>query len=99
MCLICLFIVAAKSSNQYISKIGQNTGTSNMLTKVMKNATMKDLVKAYLYPDTGNYVSQSFEGCKPHLFGHMENRTMASHFPSTCHATCVFESLAFPARI
>mmetsp|Transcript_1177 Transcript_1177/g.7640 ORF Transcript_1177/g.7640 Transcript_1177/m.7640 type:complete len:106 (-) Transcript_1177:2634-2951(-) len=99
MCLICLFIVATKSSNQYISKIGQKTGTSNMLTKVMKNATMKDLVKAYLYPDTCNYVSQSLEGSKPHRFGHIENGTVASRFPPSCHATRVFESLAFPTTI
>lgn len=99
MCLICLFIVAAKRSNQYISKIGQNTGTSNILKKVIKNAMMKDLVKAYLFSDTCNDVGQSLEGKKLHCFGYMESGTMASRFFPPFHAARAFESLAFLATI
>ena len=99
MCLICLFIVAAKRSNQYISKMGQNTGTSNILKKVIKNAMMKDLVKAYLFSDTCNDVGQSLEDKKPHCFGHIGSGTMIYRFPTPSHTPRVFESLAFLAAI
>jgi hypothetical protein len=54
MCLICRFIVTTKSSSQYNSRIGQNTGTSKMLKNVMTSPIMNDFVEDHLQ-STGVY--------------------------------------------
>ena len=48
MCLICLFIVMKKSTTQYISNIGQNTGTSKKEKNVMQKAMTNAFVQEYL---------------------------------------------------
>ena len=48
MWLICRLMVTKNSVNQYMSRMGQKTGMSNMGKKVMRNATMNALVTAYL---------------------------------------------------
>lgn len=48
MCLICRFIVTKKRIIQYISRMGQNTGTSKTLKKVIRKPITKDFMDAYL---------------------------------------------------
>ena len=48
MCLIWRFMVKKKSAMKYKRRIGQNTGMSNILKKVKKNAMTTALVEAYL---------------------------------------------------
>jgi hypothetical protein len=59
MCRICRFIVRTKRTIQYISRIGQKTGTSKMGKKVMKKAMMKAFVTAYLRAWNGTVKSHS----------------------------------------
>jgi hypothetical protein len=61
-------MVMKKSINQYMSRIGQNTGTSKMLRKVMKNAVTNALHERYQNLNSGRrrtnglYSSFPFEG-------------------------------------
>lgn len=48
MCLIWRFMVTTNSSTQYMSRMGQNTGTSNTLNSVMPSPTANDLVLDHL---------------------------------------------------
>ena len=54
MCLICRFIVTKKSTNQYMSKMGQKTGTSNIGKKVIARPIAKDLLLAYQNLNSGS---------------------------------------------
>jgi hypothetical protein len=49
MCLICRFIVSTKSTIQYSSRMGQNTGTSKIEKNVKEKATTNAFVSAYLH--------------------------------------------------
>ena len=48
MWLICRLMVTKKRVNQYMSRMGQKTGMSNIGKNVMKKATTNALVTAYL---------------------------------------------------
>ncbi len=48
ICLICRFMVTKNNRNQYISRMGQKTGTSNTLKHVSASATRRDLVEPHL---------------------------------------------------
>lgn len=48
MCLICRFMVTAKSNNQYRSKMGQNTGTSNIVNSVIAMPMQMDFIEDHL---------------------------------------------------
>eukprot|EP00879_Flechtneria_rotunda_P030806 GHRR01033490.1.p1 GENE.GHRR01033490.1~~GHRR01033490.1.p1 ORF type:complete len:128 (-),score=28.51 GHRR01033490.1:193-576(-) len=52
MCLICRFMVTTKSSNQYINSMGQNTGTSNIVKKVINRPIQIDLIDDHLQDTT-----------------------------------------------
>jgi hypothetical protein len=49
MCLICRFIVMKNSTTQYMSRIGQNTGTSKKEKNVIQNAMQNAFVHEYLH--------------------------------------------------
>lgn len=48
MCLICRFIVTVNSSSQYSSRMGQNTGTSNMGNSVIAIPIQMDFIDDHL---------------------------------------------------
>lgn len=48
MCRICLFMVRKNSTDQYRSRIGQNTGTSKAENKVARNPRHRAFVDEYL---------------------------------------------------
>lgn len=48
MCRICLFMVRKNSTDQYRSRIGQNTGTSKAEKKVARNPRHNAFVDEYL---------------------------------------------------
>ena len=58
MCRIWRFIVRTNRTTQYSRRIGQNTGTSNILKNVNMKATTNAFVNAYLH-STKKYLSHS----------------------------------------
>mmetsp|Transcript_18151 Transcript_18151/g.41999 ORF Transcript_18151/g.41999 Transcript_18151/m.41999 type:complete len:126 (+) Transcript_18151:156-533(+) len=58
MCIICLFMVMKKSTKKYISKMGQNTGTSNMEKNVMTMQVRVPLVQANQNLNSGNRLAK-----------------------------------------
>jgi hypothetical protein len=54
MCIICRFMVMKKSTKKYKSSIGQKTGISKMLKKVMKRLVTTPLVQANQNLNSGN---------------------------------------------
>lgn len=52
MCLICRFIVTVNSSSQYSSRMGQNTGTSNMGNSVIAIPIQMDFIDDHLHTHT-----------------------------------------------
>lgn len=49
MCLTCRFMVRKNSTNQYATRMGQKTGTSNTEKKVVQKARKKALQDEYLH--------------------------------------------------
>lgn len=56
MCAICFFIVKKNKMQKYITKIGQNTGTSNTEKKVMKNDITVPLKQANQNLNSGSLL-------------------------------------------
>ena len=65
MCLICCFMVMKNSMHQYMSRIGQKTGTSNTLKKVMKNAYTNDRMDRCQNLNSGNRRTKGLNSSFP----------------------------------
>lgn len=57
MCIICLFMVAKKSTKKYSSKIGQKTGTSKMEKNVIRMQIAVPLEHASQNLNSGNLLA------------------------------------------
>lgn len=60
MCLICRFIVTVNSSNQYSSRMGQNTGTSNMVNSVIASPIPIDFIDDHLQQNSPQSFAVTF---------------------------------------
>ena len=56
MCAICFFIVMKKSTQKYMTKIGQKTGTSKIGKNVMKKLVPVPLVQVNQNLNSGNLL-------------------------------------------